>query len=200
MESIKDIIYQHLSAYLDDSFADDYKKKAKQFAERNPETNQKYYNNDYYQYKIDHMPSVGHERRDGYDYFWYSAMNDFEDIKTVSFHGTLQDIRACLYSTAIEDEFGGRYSEKDYPRADEFTIDERPVSDFHSLFCTVLECVSGGSWLSKEAADKMAQHLSKEGVRMFFPSFHYGYLGGGLFAFLRESTEEIAILILAGSD
>lgn len=200
MESIRDIIYQHLSVYLDNSYVADYKlraeKSAKRVAEQYPE---KYSFDGFYQYLINSMPSVGHEKRDGYDYFWYSACNDFEYIKTIAFRGTLEDVSECIITAAEQDNFGSTFQE-DIPKPFVHSVEERPVSDFHDLFVMVLEGVSCGCWLSEEAADHMAQRLSEEGVRLFFSSFHYGYLGGGLFAFLRESTEEIVVLILDGTD
>lgn len=47
---------------------------------------------------------------------------------------------------------------------------------------------------------KMGPHFMKSGIRVFDTGVPFGYLAGGVFAFLKEETNEIAVVTVYGSD
>ena len=143
-----------------------------------------------------------YDEKDDY-YCHYTSGVYWYEIKTVSFHGTLQDVNGCIMA-AVKVSFG--YSpgititDKDEPGIHEF-----PASDFEGFLQDMLDGFiyagkrTGSTDLHMEMM-KLEKRLESEAVRMFVSSIRYGYLCGGILALLRESTEEIAVILVNVTD
>ena len=129
--------------------------------------------------------------------------NDFADVGgtviTAAFRGSLQDVTESIVTAAEATKFAS-YVE---PRSYVDSIKECPIPHFSWL----LRAMSGfsDSILSEDdpleiGPAKLEEELCAEGVRMFMSEYDFHMISSGIIAFLRESTEEIVVLLIYSMD
>ena len=129
--------------------------------------------------------------------------HDYADVggtvMTSAFRGSLQDVTESIV-TAVEETKFDLYVE---PRSYVDSIKECPLSDFSWL----LRAMAGFSDRIFPEDDpleteppKLEEYLRAEGVRMFVSEYDFHCISDGIIALLRESTEEIVVLMIYSMD
>ena len=150
-------------------------------------------------------------------YFEKYELNDFGWlnfnvwIDTSAYEGTYEDITDCVEDAVRE--YGeldiGKSIGPDTDVRSLITVKETNMYGFAREF--LLKDIIVSSYLDTErgfepiikqmnAVLRMGRIFGKNGIRVFSTGVPFGYLAGGVFVFLKEETNEIAVASVYGSD